>query len=135
MMMHCGWAATTCSHETEVQECLRFAKMFVPPPPAGRPGRRRHAGGPDHMGPRPLRDIRVPREQSVPGSAARCQPVAECVASGDAAGAVGRDGYGGAGMQDGRKRLDAVDQAGPGADHETVGIDRPDRDAGQLVGD
>jgi uroporphyrin-III C-methyltransferase len=84
---------------------------------------------------RPLHHIPVPREQSVAGSAGRCQPMAECVASGDAAGAVGRDGYRRARMQDGRKRLDAVDQARPGADHETVGIDRPDRDAGQLVGD
>ena len=32
MMMHCGWAATTCSQETEVQLCLSEAKMLVPPP-------------------------------------------------------------------------------------------------------
>ena len=32
MMMHCGSAATTCSHDTEVQLCLRPAKMLVPPP-------------------------------------------------------------------------------------------------------
>src|SRR6266700_4969509 len=30
--------------------------------------------------------------------------------------------------------LDAVDQAGPGADHDAVGVDRPDRHAGERLG-
>jgi hypothetical protein len=32
MMMHWGWALTTCSQDTEVRLCLSVPKMLVPPP-------------------------------------------------------------------------------------------------------
>ena len=55
---------------------------------------------------------------------------------GNAAGApAGRHGVYHLGVQDGRKRLDAVDQAGAGADDEPVGVDRPHRQARQFAGD